>query len=579
MATLKMRHRIQFSVGEKTFLYQGAGFPPITVREVDYIQLRVEIFPGDFPPQIYFEDYQPDCSVLVVDGVTYWATEKHCYFAESFGHAHVRIEMPDGCEIITLDVLAKKTSAEQACRMLQYIASCDESLIKSCFSRTTHKMDSIRNSTVDPEMLLSTAEHFITQLQTFQPELLTHLRERLVPTRVPLWETDRVNLEIDPHDVIHNLDALTPSTGQGDVFLRGRNYSLSGIHVSKIAPTADVLENRILLGGLYSIRARVLELQSKLASFSFDDRELPPEFESLSRLMLRLTAGGMLQRSRSLITATDGFIKLFEQKLEVRHVGKIAPVMTPFVRSTRVYRTLFTQLNLWYELGIPTLEGLNFLMKLKSLSRIYELFVLFHLLEELLRQGWTIESASPHESMGTNVPSMVELHYEDEILTLEYEPCIRPFSNESRHRSLVDVTHSGIGEYQYWTPDFVLRHESFGAVRYLILDAKYSTRPKVRDFVLAALMKKYFLGMAVYDADLDLLSSAPILGVFAIYPLDHRNSSYLSHWGSNFLDSVPLRLPMIGGIGLMVDNHNLFSRCIESVLFIARKLSYLREIP
>lgn len=565
-----MNRSIEIEVNERMSVYIVSQASPHVIREVDYVRLRIQALPGDPTPIIYLGDYVLEC-IPSSDGA-FFETRKHCFFAESFGIAIVMLELPEGLVQIAFDVLAKKTTAEQAYRMIRYIASVDESLIQSFLARTSYQVGTERASYTDPEMVLTTASKFIEQLQEYQPELVCHLRQRLVPTRVPLWETDRMQSEIDPYDVIHNLDALAPSTSEGDLLLRGRHYDLTNIHVSKIASTADVLENRVLLGGLYSIRAKILDLRGKLNAYNLDETNLAEEFESLSRLMLRITAGSMLNRCHSLLANTEGFIKFFHQKLEVTHHGEIAPTMTPFVRSTRVYRLLFTHLSLWYELGKPTIEGVNFLMKLKSLSSLYEIFVLFHLIEELLRQGWIVDTMDPKEGMERFVPSKSVMHRGNETLTLEYEPAILPFSNDTRHMALVDIKHRGSGEFSRWMPDYVLRLDSQGATRYLILDAKYSSRSSVRDFKLPDLYEKYFAGLAVFNAEAMIISSAPILGVFAVYALDYRTCTYLSHWQGMGLNSHIMQLPLIGGIGLMTDNATLFNSAIPQLLDIATRL-------
>lgn len=565
-----MNRNIEIEVNERTFVHLAPQASPHVIREVDYVRLRIPALPGDLTPIIYLGDYALEC-FSSSEGV-FFETRKHCFFAESFGIAIVTLEFPEGLVQIAFDVLAKKTTAEQAYRMIRYIASVDESLIQSCLARTSHQVGTEKASYTDPEMVLTIASKFIEQLQEYQPELIRHLRQRLVPTRVPLWETDRMQSDIDPYDVINNLDALAPSTSDGDVLLRGRNYDLTSIHVSKITSTADVFENRVLLGGLYSIRAKLLYLKDKLNSYHINETKLTEDFESLSRLMLRITAGSMLNRCHSLLANTEGFIKFFHQKLEITHHGEILPTMTPFVRSTRVYRLLFTHLSLWYELGKPTFEGVNFLMKLKSLSSLYEIFVLFHLIEELLRQGWTVDTMEAKEGMERFVPSKSVMHRGNETLTLEYEPAILPFSNSTPHMGLVDIKHKGSGEFSRWMPDYVLRLDSQGATRYLIFDAKYSNRSSVRDFRLPDLYEKYFAGLAVFNAEAMIISSAPIVGVFAVYALDYRTCTYLSHWQDLGLKSHVTQLPLVGGIGLMTDNAALFNASIPQLLDIATRL-------
>lgn len=541
------------------------------VREVDRIQVRIAPDRDDLAPTVYFEDYQAPCRSGLVDGVAVYETPEHYFFAECFGYATVRIEFVDLTETVAFDVLAKKTTVEQARKMISYLSQYGESLLKSCFARTTYTVGTTRANVVDPESMLSSAEKLVQVLQSSQSELLHHLRERLVPQRIPLSDASMAGFEIDPSDVVTNLDALMPSAAIGDVFIRGRYYDLSSIHVAQLKPTADVVENQIILGGLYSIRRQIGQLHAQLAEIAVGMVDAPADYEQLSRLLLSLTAGVMIRRCQALIDGTEHLIKLFERQLGVNFNGEIAPLMTGYARSTRLYRVVFVELSAWYELGTPTIDGVNFLMKMKSLSSIYEKFVLFHLLEHLLKQGWTAEGEVEFADRETMVPSRILLVAGDNQVTLQYEPIIRGFNQTSRHMDLVDTEHKPSDTYPYWKPDFVLRLKTPTAVQYLILDAKYSTREKVKKFHLGELHRKYYLGMSVYDSVNGIISPIQIAGVFAIYALDQRITSYLPMWRGQTLNAVPLRLPMIGGVGLMTDNDSLFGKFVDRAFEILQR--------
>ena len=173
---------------------------PIGVCESDRIQLRVmrnndESEHEIAVPEIYFEDYQANLEQCTADDITWHETPTKDYFSACFGSARLRIEFSDAREIVEFDVSVNtsKASVEQVQQMIKYLSSRDGSLIQSFFARTTQGIGSIRTDSVDMEMVLSRAENLLEKLQAHQPELANKLRTRLVPVRVPLWETDRVN--------------------------------------------------------------------------------------------------------------------------------------------------------------------------------------------------------------------------------------------------------------------------------------------------------------------------------------------------------------------------------------------------
>lgn len=544
----------------------------ITAREVDQIQIRVLASDSNAPSEVLVGDYHAVFSLEVRQEQAWWTTPLGHPLADCFGHAEVVIVFEEDIEVIDFDVMAKKTTCEQARKMISYLASKQESLIESTLSRTTRPAGSVPDESTSPEMLLSAAETYTNRIKERRHELLHHMRQRLVPVRVPLWQSNP-NVQIDPVDVIGNLDALLPALGAGDVFLRGRHYTLKNIDVDQLQNTFDVIENRILLGGLYSIYRRVGDLKTRLEILdssreSFED----DEFESLSRLLLSVTARGMLRRCKEVLSVVTELIRLMEQRCAITYDGEIPPVMTAYARSTRIYRDVFGDLVNWYKLGSPSLDGINFLMKLKSMAKIFELFVLFHLFDELLRQGWRCEFMAPKANMAGSVPDTITFALGDERLTVTYEPTIVPHTDSTRHMELADMNHRADDERRYYTPDFVLRLSRGNAVRYLILDAKYSRRGSVIKHSLPKLLYKYCNGLAAFDANNGIYTSEPIVGVFAVYALDQHGSHYANFWNGHAPMNPVVRLPMLGGIGLMIDNDTHFNRYIAAALAIARRL-------
>jgi len=530
----------------------------VTVRETDLVQFTIQSDEGDAPSALLIGDAAAQLQECVVDGKTLWQSPSAYYFAECFGHAGACVLFAEDAEYVDFDVLASKTNVEQARKMIAYLASHHESLISACLARTTRKTGTIPEGRIDPETLLSSAEIWVGRLQELRNDLVFQMRERLEPRRAPLWEVRNAQVaEVDPVDLLANLDALVPSASSGDVLLFGRHYDLSNMNVTLICPTRDVLENRVLLGGLYSMRRRIGELHDELRAY--DNGGSNPnfsEFESLSRLMLSITASGMLRRCVILLNSIANFIRLFEQRFGVTYEGEIAPAMTPHARSNRVYREMFFGLSRWYELGKPSMDGIHFLMKLRSLNEIFEFFTLFHLIDELRNQGWQIKTAVPDTRMDGLVPASVVFTLGDEHLQLEYEPKIVPNAT-----------------YGYWTPDFVLRLSKGQEFRYLILDAKYSRRETVRKYSLPDLLRKYYHGMCAYNASRGTFSHDPIVGVFAVYALDYQPAGrYLNHWGKHGMFDDIVRLPMLGGIGLMVDNAEGFKHALATAMTTTRRL-------
>lgn len=544
------------------------------INETDRIQIKIFGTPPGITCRVFVEDYEVQCNPAFEDDEWFITTENRNIFGECFGFASVRIYLDEDIEkTLVFSVAAKKVTAEQARLMIEYLSSKSSGIIKAFLSRTAmpHGYDSSSNP--EPEMLLSCIEAMVGVIQENRKELTLNLKKRLVPIRLPLSAASLGSWELDPSDVIQNLDSLSPSVGTGEVYIRGRAYDVNNIDVLSLNPTSDVFENRVLLGGLYAARRMLIELDGLLALLPKSESGILDGYEDFSRFLLSLTAGELIRRSFICQEKIRDLIFIFEKKLKVKFSGEIAPVVTPYVRGARIYKTIFTIIFELYSLGKPTVGKLRFMMKLKSLSKIYEIFVYYNILEHFNSLGWKIVSAERHpdEDFGQFVPKSVVFEYDDETLKIEYEPLIWKHSSDTKNFDLVDVYHSASDKNPYYNPDFVLKLTSRNAVRYLILDAKYSTTSVIREKHIPNLYSKYFESIAVYDAERSITTSSPILSVIAIYPLAYPPYRFVSIRGYPSIDSNLPRIPIVGGIPLTTERDSFFGESLNLVISIAKR--------
>ena len=562
-----MTHAVTLQINGVTFPVGLDALNSHTIREDDELSIGIAVSDPNIEVTIFFEDAEPELTLVSeVSGLVYRIPPCR-YFAECFGQSFVRVYVDGVSYAIFFNVRAKKISVIAASKMIRYLASHHESIIRSCFSRSTTPVGSVEGPLADPESIIAAAEGYTSALAIHRAELMSTRRTRLVQIRQPLWKSSHANFDIDPVDILNNLDAISPTSPEGDLFLRGRHFSLGEIDVSALTESSNVLENQILLGGVYSIRGKLQQLLDGL-----DQRALSPApsdgYESFDRLLLTLTSAGMLKRCYDVIDRTNELTRLFESRLGVRYAGDIRPIMTPYARTSRVYRALYGHLAIWYELGAPSFGANHFLMKLKSLSKIYERFGLFHLLEQMLSSGWTGVEVKSHPDLGEFVPQEVTLKRADIMATVTYEPIVRPLNAYvAGHLDLVDVAHRRPNsDYNYWNPDYVIRlNKANGGTKYLILDAKYSTESVVRSTHLPDVIEKYFWGMSVHNADTKTYSNDPIAAVLVIYPLG-VNNTFIRHGKRTSIGTSPFPLPIVGATGLTIDVDHAFNRVMTLVV-------------
>lgn len=537
------------------------------VKEDQQVYFELCDLQNDEIPLLFIEDYELDLTAdYTQDSGRIFRSVSTCLFRESFGLTLINIHLAEQRFELRFEVSVKKSTARQVEGMIRYIAHKQDDILRICLSPTT-----LSNDIADPETLLNTVDTFINTLTGCRLELQNHLRKRLIPVKQPAWKSSKSS-DIDPFDIIFNLDVLEPVLGEGDVVVNGRSFSITETEITTLESTANVKENAILLGGLYSMRRIVADLLNDINT-GFPDKTTTHnhEYESLSNVLLRITSANMPQRCEQQLLQLEEFIRYFEKIIGVHYQGECHPVMTPFVRASRVYRRLFEQLYDWYTLGDPSLEGRNYLVKLRSISKIYEFVTLFKLIDYLHEKNWVVINTHWSDDLEF-IPSTVTFERNNFKLTLNYEARIVPYHSNTKHLDLVDMKHSATGEYDYWCPDFILRLDGMNKSVYLILDAKYSSSTTVKLLHLPALLNKYFMNIAVYDAYHHLLKQDAILGIIALFP--DKNSAlpiYLPNWGKYNINRKPVRLPVVMGLPILPQLDNLAYQTFDKILEIAQQ--------
>ena len=229
---------------------------------------------------------------------------------------------------------------------------------------------------------------------------------------------------------------------------------------------------------------------------------------------------------------------------------------------------LFDQISIWYKLGEPDFSGLRFLSKIRSISKIYELFCLYKIYELFHNHGWNIIKATRSEHLGADVPASVIFDKDGEQVEIYYEPMISGLNENTKHLDLVDLYHKEGWDYNFYSPDYVIKHSYKGQINYFILDAKYSTYHTVKNIHLPKVYEKYYTNMAVADLKRSILSTDKIIAISVLYPSFPQLFS--NHRGNkNHISRGILRLPLYSGISVQDDLDN----SLETFIFNAIEAS------
>lgn len=535
----------------------------INVSDRDAIEFEISSQNNEFFSARNFELFLEDYKVPFTkseDGLLIKSQINHL-FRESFGYSNVRFFIDDELlSEIVFNVSTNKEKFSSIKDMMSYLLENNERILDVCFSRTKYKAKNDGEHEASFDSIIGLAEKTVNAFNEKKNILRKELRHRL--ELVKDYANNKNYYNINPYDVIDNLDQLYQGYSQNSLTLFGKIYSLDNIQRESHIDSYDLIENQVLLGGLVSIKETMLDILSSIEENSSNlnyDKEyktIKPYYKInsfiIEDLYIQLTTAGMAKRIDSIVTSIDELLYLLQKKLGVDFKGYIPPRLTPYAKKSSFYLIVYEHLDEWYSLGSPKIGIDNDLTKIRSTSKIYELFTLYKLIDTLYSDGWEVTKSVEDNYLKRFIPSQVEFRKDELVLVIYYEKKIHGFNEYTQHNDLVALNKNNPrNKYNYYNPDFILTKQKDDVISYYILDSKYSSSRTLQEYkVLDDLFEKYFINLATYNSIDNVLEKHAIKCVQAVHPFGNQE---LNKWSSK----IPKVIPDISSIILSKDENGL----------------------
>lgn len=556
--------------------YKTPITPVINVSDTDLIEFKINNIDGGFFSseniEVFLEDYA--LPLVVSEDGTKIKTQVNNLFRESFGYSTVRFF--DGNEeftSITFNVYTNHNKFEEIKEMMSYLLKYNNHILDVCLSRTKYKSNNDGVFEASFESIIVLAKKIIEIFLINEGILTGKLRRRLQLVKEEANNQNYYN--INPYDIIDNIDKLQQGYSPNSINLFGKIYSLDSIERENYIDTYDLEENRIVLGGLISIRETLTDISNtinnRLNSLNYDreyDKIKPfprHNIYCIEDMYAQITTDGMEKRIDNLVLDVDRLIFFFKKKLKVNFKGFITPKATPFARKSSFYLNVYKEMSEWYSLASPNIGVDQNLAKIRSTSKIYELFSLYKIIEALHTDGWKARGSENHSFFKDFIPTTISFYKEGFNLDVYYDRKVTGYSNETRHNELIALNKNNSRlRYNYYNPDFIITKYNEQNVSFFILDSKYSSSRTLQDHnVLDELYRKYFSNLAVFNAVDGILEKHPIKSVIAIHPFGKKT---LEKW-----PNLPLKIiPEVSTVFLSKEKNDL-NRVID---LINQTLSY-----
>lgn len=304
------------------------------------------------------------------------------------------------------------------------------------------------------------------------------------------------------HVIEHPEDLVTSSHGTG-IRIHNRYYMPRHTLVETKRKTFDLPENRLMLGFLECV-TEVLEAEveavgarrSQLPELLKVEDEYVSSAEAIMGVVLKRLKNHQSQLE-ALLSHAKRISRQYRQVLPVTPApyGE-TPVPSKVFLTIPAYRLVYQCMCDWQKMGPLHIMDEGLLLTTFERSRLYELFCLFKLIDDLRAAGFEITdhkrfvySARPPHWPQSPVPNTFVLEKRSDgktvsRVTVFYEPFIcSPMRPQENGVDLIRTSpfawEDGVArmtdpQVSFVTPDYVVRLETEDRVRWFIADAKYT---------------------------------------------------------------------------------------------------------
>lgn len=493
----------------------------INVSELDNILFQIDL--DGIPPKVYIEDYK----VYLERKNNFFVSQKHQFFRESFGLSYLRIYHNNEVYEYIFNVLAEKVTSDQAQAIIEYVYAKNPNLLKVNLSRTTIQQNLVRDDDTHFESFLDFTQSFINYLDSKKSYLKNLVKMKSIYKKE--INNNGTNQIIDPEDVLFNLDKIYHDNTSSDIYINRNYYSASNLPSNSLTETFDFKDNQIILSSLIYTQINLKKFLDILNGIDLinpvnSDKEYN-SFSSysnnrhdISKVILKITSVGLIKRITLILKEVEYYIHFFKNILKVSHKKPIYPEITKLTMVNPFYKDIFLKIKNIYECGAFGIDGVTAKIKIRSMSKIYEFFCLYKMIDSFENLGFFIKQ----EIKNGDIPQTITMERDDKILIIYYEKLIHYVDVLNKKESgLVSVNYYHKDkDYNFYNPDYVIEiHDKVSSnIFYYILDAKFrKSRNLINDSTLLKIKGKYFDNLRYFNCKNNTLSNRNILGNIILY--------------------------------------------------------------
>lgn len=533
-----------FTVNNKFVLMENYIYR-LVVKEAEETD-DINVFIGDHQVPMYFNRSSG-----------YFESEKGPVFSGCFDLTEISVFIAEDEENAKayytdyLRVANKKQTTGQIVAMLNEIEEALPDFLEVCFSKSYKRSGLRRNNIGSIWHTFEILDEIIKIYDENYGFFLNHKKASVEPVSAIVDLRDMRGIDHESlRWITSNPDCLIKTDKNSAVRINDENFIPTRIKTFIPQYSFDLYENRMVLGFLATLIENITERVAGYQKHAAELEKIPdvisgqiPDTHELTGTCVFIYYKGVINRFEERRKKLQKLFEKYKRAIGCEpEILRSTPLLTNTFKQVYHYRLCYECMLKWFKQNDYSLDHLDYLFKLKTLSRIFEYYCLIKFQSAVAMCGYTLKSAArvvyeqdDEEEEEINNQYIFDGDYYE--VTLFYEPSI-----------WVDRISEGLNLYstgynfskglwnKKWTPDFVIKIKSDTDEYYYIIDAKYSDYENVKKIYIPELVLKYSAQIASKDK-----LHSDVIGIGAVYPGDNGKMHFYKR---NRVGSVKKSIPV-----------------------------------
>ncbi len=464
-------------------------------------------------------------------------------FLDCFGFVVIGliIYMSDGTEISVesqyIPVMVKKGIYNESVKlMINYIYKNQEILLLNGCYGSKDVAGLKENGIKGLETQIILAEEIAALYENSYGYFKTNSRFKL--QKLPLIERFEKVQQIDSETIYYitqHPEQLRKVNASSGIYIANSNYYPQKTLFVQNVYSKDIYENRIITGFLKKMVDSVRHIMGQLETLIGKTprrNEVQDEYINSSGFIFLETRKIISQDYEKLRSLDRKLTRLMGMYNEIFHIApehiEGIPKSSAIFRAVPQYNRIYMRIIQWYKFGIYDLSKEKYILSFVKISQIYESYLLTKLINYFKEHGFTFNTSRFCEypirekwmHQNTKCNNTFVFSDESQRITLYYQPviydnaCSEVNGIELYRNNTISINNDDKKEHSghYYVPDYVLKCEKDNCVKYVIMDAKFSSLRTVRHYYIPGLVYKYLFSLSPIKSNIYISGLCVIYG-------------------------------------------------------------------